>query len=77
MNMSITEWFLWLFHPLLLGSNKRSFTFKQICSFERQVCISFYDLWSPRGMKGFKEKAYKNAFYDCFTKYNILMEEEM
>ena len=28
-------------------------------------------------MKGFKENAYKNSFYNCFNVYNILMFEEM
>ena len=29
----IMEWLLWLFNPLIQGGNKRSYTFKQICSF--------------------------------------------
>ena len=53
---------LWLYTPLIPGGNKRSFTSKQTCSFEGQVCLSFYDLLSSTGMKGLKENAYKSAF---------------
>ena len=52
----------WLFTPLMPGGNKRSRTFKQICSFSRQVSLSLYDLLSPPGMTGLKENAYNNAF---------------
>ena len=42
--------------------NERSCTFKEIYSFQWQVCLSLYDLLSPLGMKDLKENAYKNAF---------------
>ena len=49
---------LWLFTPLMPGGNRSLFTFKQICTLLRQVCLSFYDLSSPLRMEGLKENAF-------------------
>ena len=61
-SLDIIERFLSLFIHLMPGGNKRSRTFKAICSFTRQVSLSLYDLLSPLNMKGLKENAYSNAF---------------
>ena len=55
-SVDIIEWILWLFNPLMLGGNKSSCTFKQICS------LSLCDIMSPPGLKDLKDNAYKNAF---------------